>query len=265
MTTLSTTDTPNRDEIVVAFISVLECTTDEASFFLESALWNIEKAIHFWLDAAGNGKRGRSADYSHPTYASQGIGPWSSSHANFHPGLFVGGPIYNQKTISIVDLPPEWEARVNPGDGRIRFWHLATGHSQSRIPRAFSNLIGATIEGRTSVDGLPYSDAQNTNQSNAKNVSFHHPNGRNQMDETESSGGKELDGSATGSAHGLADDASIRADVGDEQPTMMNEDGGFLNSPRFDSQPSSVFASASAASFEAMSNDNLGGAFADDI
>ena len=253
MTTLSTADTQsNRDEIVAAFISVLDCSSEEASFFLESSCWNIEKAVHFWLDAAGNGKRRATDSSSYPTYASQGVGPWSSSHASFHPG-FVGGPIYNQKTISIVDLPPEWEARVSPADGRIRFWHLPTGHSQSRIPRAFSNIIGATIEGRTSVDGLPA----------GKSVSITFPAGQ-RMDEAESSG-KEFDGNATGSTHGVADDASIRADIGDEQPSMHD---GFPNSPRFDSQASatlsSVFASASAASLEAMGSE-LGGAFADDI
>lgn len=252
MTTLTTADTQsNRDEIVAAFISVLDCSSEEASFFLESALWNIEKAVHFWLDAAGNGKR-RATDSTYPTYASRGVGPWSSSNAGFHsaPPPLIGSPLYTQKKITIVDLPPEWEARVNPADGRIRFWHVASGHSQSRIPREFANIIGASIEGRTSVDGFP-----TTLQTGPASAFYDFDQQMNQ----EGLSGKDF---AVGSTAGGADDASIRADVGDE-PQSMNQDE-FPASPRFESQLPSGFASASAASLEVMGSE-LSGTLLDDI
>lgn len=249
MTTLSTADTQsNRDEIVAAFIQVLDCSSIEASFFLESALWNIEKAVHFWLDAAGNGKR-RATDIH--TY--QGVGQRSSSHPNF-PG-FVGNPMYKETKIDISDLPADWEARVSPSDGRIRFWYLPSGHSQSRIPRAFSNIIGATIEGRSSIDDIPH-------PSTTGFVSFAPDMNMDlKMDQSEFSG-KEFNADGNYAGQGIADDASIRADTGDENPINFD---GFPSSPRFDSDPStlsSVFQSASAASLEAMGSE-LG--FADDI
>lgn len=51
MNSLSTTeDASHDDESIAAFMSVLACTMAEAEFFLESSLWNIEDAVHLYLE-----------------------------------------------------------------------------------------------------------------------------------------------------------------------------------------------------------------------
>lgn len=115
MTTLSTGDSQvNRDNKISAFMSVLHCSHEEAVFFLESSVWNIETAIHLWLDA-GNGKRHR-----HPT---QEHSKFQDNHKPF-PRLqvFIDG------------LDPAWTAWTSRSNGTVYFLHNDTGITQSQMP-----------------------------------------------------------------------------------------------------------------------------------
>jgi hypothetical protein len=118
MTTLSTKDPlTNKEDSISAFISVLHCSPEEASFFLESSAWNIEAAVHLWLETNnGSGGSGKRLRY--------GV------HANYP---------FIEREVSIEGLPYGWTAWVDKVTGGIYFVHADSGHSQTAVPPGFAD------------------------------------------------------------------------------------------------------------------------------
>ena len=128
MRDLSTSETKSNDEIVEAFISVLNCTRNEAIFFLESSLWEIEKAVHFWLESDKSSQPNRrfrntesSNDFNHI----------------YEKNLI---PKYEHRNVVISDLPQDWSAWINPQTGNIYFLHTPSGVTQYNVPPGYADV-----------------------------------------------------------------------------------------------------------------------------
>ena len=115
MDSLSTSESSsNKDEIVAAFIGVLNCTSDNAVFFLESAAWNIESAIHIWLE--------------------------SNQSSQFYDSSSQNKVRYSNRQIIIPDLPTDWIAQVHPIRGNVIFINKVTGLRQNEVPPGYAEL-----------------------------------------------------------------------------------------------------------------------------
>lgn len=118
MDSLSTSESSsNKDEIVAAFIDVLNCTSDNAVFFLESAAWNIESAIHIWLE--------------------------SNQSSQFYDSSSQNKVRYSNRQIIIPDLPTDWIAQVHPIRGNVIFINKVTGLRQNEVPPGYAELNSA--------------------------------------------------------------------------------------------------------------------------
>ena len=132
MTSLTTADQQSgREEMIEAFISVLDCTSEEAEFFLESSLWDIQAAVLLWFDTGkGEGDGGKRL----------------RNHSNFDNAQ----PFYSRSTaprkylprqVNIEGLPEGWSARVSRTDGSIVFLHVVSGHQQRSVPPGFADAV----------------------------------------------------------------------------------------------------------------------------
>ena len=135
MKDLSTTESKadRKDETVQAFISVLQCTSDEAIFYLDSALWDIQTAILFWLDS----DRG---------YAHRNLGDRSSTSSMYNnygshsSKMMKQEKLYEEKTVEIAGLPTDWSAFVDSFTGGVYFLHCPSGHTQTAVPPGYADL-----------------------------------------------------------------------------------------------------------------------------
>jgi hypothetical protein len=116
----------NHDEMIMAFMSVLECSSQEASFFLESTVWNIEEAVTLYLDTQQRADMGKKhkVDYAYAAKA-------------HHVPVAVE---YKRKQVFIQGLPDGWSAWVSRLNGGVFFVHDATGHTQTAVPPGFADI-----------------------------------------------------------------------------------------------------------------------------
>lgn len=121
MNKLSTgmTETQVREDKVAAFIQVLQCTREEATFYLDSAAWDIETAVVLVLDMFGTQREG--------TTATSNAKAWATKQTWRPIQVFIKG------------LDPAWAARVSRRTGQIYFLHLESGHTQSHVPDGFAD------------------------------------------------------------------------------------------------------------------------------
>lgn len=157
LTTLNTTEDPRmveEDNNIVAFIDVLKCSREEATFYLESSAWNIETAILLWIE-------------NNPSPSYQTYNPWGSSdpaaaaassysHYYNHALLNTASSAFSQSTLAtavlrpprqwysrevlIQDFPKDWSARVSRSSGQIYFVHLLTGRRQYSVPPGYADI-----------------------------------------------------------------------------------------------------------------------------
>lgn len=156
LTTLNTTEDPRmveEDNNIVAFIEVLKCSREEATFYLESSAWNIETAILLWIE-------------NNPSPSYQTYNPWGSdptaaaassySHYYNHALLNTASSAFSQSTLAtpaskpprqwysreviIQDFPQDWSARVSRSSGQIYFVHLPTGRRQYSVPPGYADI-----------------------------------------------------------------------------------------------------------------------------
>ncbi len=106
--------TERSDEVVQAFISVLMCTVEEATFYLESAEWEIGNAISLYLDTQNFRHRGHKR---------------------------LQHPQYEPKQIIIEGLPSDWIASVHELHGSVIFTHIPSGNIQAEIPQPFYDYL----------------------------------------------------------------------------------------------------------------------------
>lgn len=165
-TAITSTDLKKNDEVVVAFISVLNCTSEEATFFLESAMWNIESAIHFWLDSDKgyiNRRYNREDDFNSKP----------SSSLDFRHSKNIKTEIkYLEKRVTIPDLPADWTAWVRPDTGSIYFIHGPSSHEQSSVPPGYAD-VDAELSNNESAHLSLDSNCSNSSSSSS-DVSYSH-------------------------------------------------------------------------------------------
>jgi hypothetical protein len=132
MKELSTSETKSNDEIAGAFISVLNCTENEAKFYLELALYDIEKAVHFWLESD------KSSLQSQQPYRR------FKNDSSYAPDMNIYQkeplPKYEHRNIIIADLPVDWSGWVNPHTGAVYFLHIS-GVVQYSVPPGYADAV----------------------------------------------------------------------------------------------------------------------------
>ena len=129
--TLATTE--SREELVHHFMTVLTCTQNEAEFFLESACWDIERAVIVCMDTIGQDRvekhrleaEQQAIALAYRTTKQQRTGDDSTQQQQQQRSLQVqieGG------------LPLGWEARVSRTNGNVYFRNRITGAQQWNVP-----------------------------------------------------------------------------------------------------------------------------------
>ena len=150
----------DKQQHLDAFIEVLECSLQEASFFLESASWNISTAVSLYLEEQQYSKR-RATDvtnissFNHfPSITSQDFIP------NFDQ-LPTSLHRYQPRSVIIEDLPHNWSAAVSPRSGKIVFINAVTNCRQYIVPPGFADRLPDVIIADTMPDN--FSDYSNDN------------------------------------------------------------------------------------------------------
>lgn len=118
--------TVDRQQHLDAFIEVLECSMQEATFFLESSDWDISTAVSLFLENQPNTKRRAIGNEGIPERGC--FMPIEPRKSRFIP-----------KQIVIDHLTDGWEASVSPHSGQIVFFHPATLTRQYCVPPGFSD------------------------------------------------------------------------------------------------------------------------------
>ena len=154
MKVLSTSDIQSKpnDEIVAAFVSVLSCSEDEATFFLESSLWNLETAILLWLESDPSVQNKRSRNESSNDFTrseslmndmKNGLNDLNRSESLANDLIQIsetsGKPKYQHIQLVIPDLPQEWSAWVHAHIGSVYFLNKHTGVVQLKVPPGFAD------------------------------------------------------------------------------------------------------------------------------
>lgn len=129
---LTNLKTMDRSQHMEAFIEVLECSTNEASFYLESASWDISTAVSLYLEEQLYLKRRATTMRMNEAMPV----PPSPSFALVQP------PRFEAKPVAIEGLPEGWAASVCPTSGQIVFFHTATMSRQYVVPPGFASLLG---------------------------------------------------------------------------------------------------------------------------
>lgn len=128
MKELSTETT--HEDMILAFIQVLDIDTNMAQFFLESSGWDIEAAVSIYLENAGGLPTGPNALVA-------------QQHSVEHQGKKSRTervPRYIAVDVFIHGLPDGWAAKVSRHSGEIYFIHSATGHRQNAVPPGFADI-----------------------------------------------------------------------------------------------------------------------------
>jgi hypothetical protein len=130
----------NHAESVAAFLEVLGCSDIEASFYLESALWDIQNAVVLWLE--NNPHPATSFAHFGPDFHSPSLATSSSILTNQPMPQISKQPFrWKERTVEIIGLDPTWIAKVNPYDGSIYFVSRLTGLKQRAVPPGFADNI----------------------------------------------------------------------------------------------------------------------------
>jgi len=145
LTTLSTNELTEENSIK-AFVDVLNCSRQEAEFYLESSNWNVETAVMLWLENNPTSYSGANHVYGGSTYAEMPFYP-AMMPIPANPNVFQrprNQPKYRSRTVVIEDLPSEWTARVSKHTGYVYFVHTATGATQYSVPSGYADLSGTS-------------------------------------------------------------------------------------------------------------------------
>lgn len=129
-----------KEDMVLAFIQVLDIDTAMAEFFLESSGWDIEAAVSIYLENAGqSGVTGSSSSFVAAQF-SAGMGDKQAVHQGKRARAAERVPRYLPLDVFIHGLPDGWAAKVSRHSGEIYFIHTATGHRQNAVPPGFADI-----------------------------------------------------------------------------------------------------------------------------
>merc|ERR1711991_155684 len=139
MKELSTNTT--KEDMVLAFIQVLDIETHMAEFFLESAAWNIESAVGIYLESSQGSQSGPSFEASQFHLDAQRKVPVAPDFSTKRARTsFDGEPRYLGLDVFIHGLPEGWSAKVSRHTGEIYFVNNATGNTQFAVPPGFADV-----------------------------------------------------------------------------------------------------------------------------
>jgi hypothetical protein len=150
ISTLSTQDSSSsHTDMIQAFMEVLECSAEEAAFFLESTVWSLEDAVVLYLDTNRNAMDSGKKHRIDTTVTARAYQP--------HVPMAME---YKRKQIFIHGLPDGWSAWVSRLNGTVFFMHDATGHTQPTVPPGFADIDTASdADVAVAVDVTPAPDA----------------------------------------------------------------------------------------------------------
>lgn len=137
MVKLSTSDEQTNEDKVMAFIQVLQCSQEEAQFYLESAAWDTETAVILWLDS-------NSQMYTHDNVLTrmpmQMMQMMPVDRSGFPNMQFLTQNRWKGKVVKIEGLDSDWTARVSRSNGQIYFTNNITGVQIYSVPPGFADL-----------------------------------------------------------------------------------------------------------------------------
>jgi UBA-like domain len=93
---------------VAVFVQVLQCSIEEAQFYLESSEYEMEAAVVLWLDT-------------------------NNSYATSRSTYTTTQRRWEAKNVAIDGLPDGWLARVSRRDGTVYFIHVDSGYTQREV------------------------------------------------------------------------------------------------------------------------------------
>lgn len=141
MKELSTNTT--KEDMVLAFIQVLDIETHMAEFFLESAAWNIESAVSIYLENAQGSQSSSSFEASQFQVGIDGkqleMMGYMGKRARTE-GTDDRRARYLGMDVFIHGLPDGWSAKVSRHRGEIYFVNNNTGHRQNAVPPGFADI-----------------------------------------------------------------------------------------------------------------------------
>ena len=147
MTSLSTSDAgglseqQRKDELLTAFISVLDCSSQDAGFFLEASLWNIEEAVVLYLDRLERPRVATQSGYKAPPKKT-----------------------YAGRVVVIEGLPLGWTARVSRSTGQVVFLHSESQFEQFQVPPGFADDADGKSSSNGAGNGMSFSDGYEKQQ-----------------------------------------------------------------------------------------------------
>jgi hypothetical protein len=128
----------SRDAQVAVFMEVLQCTMQEAEFFLDSTNGDIASAVELCIEANGEYNSGDKRRRGDRTGFSGG------GDSNFQRGVFAA-PMYTGREVNIQGLDAAWIARVSRHSGRIVFRHVESGYEQHEVPPGFDDAPAGIV------------------------------------------------------------------------------------------------------------------------
>eukprot|EP01038_Epipyxis_sp_PR26KG_P005139 gene5139-7156_t len=181
MNSLSTSENSRQVDLINAFMEVLGCDSNEASFYLESTQWNIESAVTLWLEnnTLPNAEiyNNSGTNNNHRTY-NNNINNTNNDINNinnnnkFNYNRTVDSTLFNPKDlwynrlVQIEGLPIDWEARVNPQHGTVYFIHIPSGNTQEFVPPGYADRY---VNDNNTSNGWDVDNNENINNYNNKN------------------------------------------------------------------------------------------------
>lgn len=126
----------SKQQLVDAFIEVMQCSGMEAEFYLESSMMDIATAISLCMDVKKEGER-----FEHTgAYRSSNNG--SDNHGKRHRGDSDSSisAKYTGRQLDIGDLPDGWIAHVDKYTGQVVFLHYSSGVSQYTVPPGYDDI-----------------------------------------------------------------------------------------------------------------------------
>lgn len=117
------------DEQLTKFVEVIGCSMDEAKFYLESAEFNVERAVEVYLQLRHSSNGGAFGSAFH---GPSGMPKRARTHE-------LAECCWYPRTVEIIGLPTEWRAHVSASYGNIIFEHIESGHTQSHVPPGFAD------------------------------------------------------------------------------------------------------------------------------
>jgi hypothetical protein len=124
------TNGDTHEDMLTAFVTVLDVDRSMAEFFCESADWNLETAVAIYLENTDRTDIMREYALQTEALQQQRTKRTKSDVAK-----------YRNRNVNIEGLPADWQAMVSRREGTIYFRHIPTNHTQFAVPDGFADAL----------------------------------------------------------------------------------------------------------------------------